>query len=44
MNKIKRKGEKKQEAEVMSERCWLYLRDLLKELLNFRDLISEMVS
>jgi hypothetical protein len=32
MNKIKRKGEKKQEAEVMSERCWLYLRDLLKEL------------
>ena len=32
MDKIKRKGEKKQEAEAMSERCWLFLRDLLKEL------------
>jgi hypothetical protein len=32
MNKVKRKGEKKQEAEVLSERCWLFLREFLGEL------------
>ena len=32
MDKIKRKGEKKQEAETLSERGWLFLREFLKEL------------
>ena len=32
MDKVKRKGEKKQEAQVLSERCWLFLRDFLREL------------
>lgn len=32
MDKGKRKGRKKQEAQVLSERCWLFLRELLGEL------------
>lgn len=32
MDKVKRKGEKKQEAQVLSERCWLFLRGFLQEL------------
>ena len=32
MDEVKRKDAKKQEAQVLSERCWLFLRDFLQEL------------
>ena len=37
MGEGKRKGEKKQEAEVLSERCWLFLRGFLEELNQILD-------